>query len=121
MGDSDPRATFGHVARELGRRKLAFLFARERVAPDSIGPELKRAFGGAFIANEKFTIEQSEQALAAGEADAIAFGMRFLANPDLPRRLRDGAPLNEADPATMYGEGPHGYTDYPALDDAIAA
>ena len=121
MGDSDPRATFGHVARELGRRKLAFLFARESVAPDSIRPELKRAFGGPFIANEKFTIEQSEQALAAGEADAIAFGVKFLANPDLPRRLREGAPLNEADPATMYGEGPHGYTDYPALDDAIAA
>jgi 2,4-dienoyl-CoA reductase-like NADH-dependent reductase (Old Yellow Enzyme family) len=121
MGDSDPRATFGHVARELGRRKLAFLFAREKVGPDSLGPYLKQEFGGAFIANERFTIEQCEHALQSGEADAVAFGVRFLANPDLPKRLRLGAPLNEADPATMYGEGPHGYTDYPALDDAIAA
>ncbi len=115
MSDSDPAATFGHVARELGRRKLAFLFAREHRADDSLGPMLKRAFGGSFIANERYTIEQSEAALEHGEADAISFGVKFIANPDLPERLRRRAELNELDRANMYGGGAEGYTSYPAL------
>jgi NADPH2 dehydrogenase len=115
MKDSDPLATFSYVARELGRRKLAFLCARESVGPDSIGPQLKRAFGGAYIANEKFTLESAEAILAAGNADAVAFGKPFLANPDLPRRLALKAPLNEPVPATFYAQGATGYTDYPAL------
>ena len=115
MGDSDPAATFGYVARALGERGLAFLFAREHVAGDSLGPAIKRAFGGPFIANERFTIEQCEAALENGEADAISFGVKFIANPDLPARLRAGAPLNELDRATMYGGGAEGYTSYPAL------
>ena len=115
IGDSDPAATFGHVARELGRRKIAFLFAREHIGDDSLGPMLKQAFGGAFIANERYTIEQSEAALERGEADAISFGVKFIANPDLPERLRRGAALNELDRANMYGGGAEGYTSYPAL------
>ena len=115
MRDSDPAATFGHVARALGRRGLAFLFAREHRADDSLGPMLKREFGGAFIANERYTIEQSEAALEHGEADAISFGVKFIANPDLPARLRRGAALNELDRANMYGGGAEGYTSYPAL------
>ncbi len=115
MGDSNPEATFIHVATELGRRNLAFLFAREHVAGDSLGPKLKRAFNGPFIANERYTIEQSEQALQNNEADAISFGVKFIANPDLPARLRQGAPLNDLDRATMYGGGAEGYTSYPAL------
>ena len=118
MGDSDLGETFSYVARELGHRKLAFILARERVGEDSIGPRLKREFGGVFIANEKFSVEQSEQALASGDADAIAFGVKFLANPDLPHRLRTGAPLNEPVQATMYGGDAAGYTDYPALEAA---
>ena len=117
MGDSDLTATFTHVARELGRRRLAFLFAREHDAPDRIGPHLKAAFGGAFIANERFTLEQSAADLAEGRADAISYGLKFIANPDLPRRLRLGAPLNEVNPATLYGPDAEGYTDYPALAD----
>lgn len=115
MGDSDPLATFSHVARELGRRQIAFICAREAVGPGRIGPQLKAAFGGPFIANEKFTLATANEVLAAGDADAVAFGVAFLANPDLPERFRRQAPLNEPDPATFYAPGPRGYTDYPAL------
>jgi 2,4-dienoyl-CoA reductase-like NADH-dependent reductase (Old Yellow Enzyme family) len=77
---------------------------------------LKSAFGGSYIANEKFTRATASQALAAGEADAVAFGVLFLANPDLPERFRQNAPLNEPDPSTFYASGPKGYTDYPVLE-----
>ncbi|MBS2033823.1 alkene reductase [bacterium] len=115
MGDSDPIRTFGYVASQLGRRQIAFLAARERLGPDRIGPELKRLFGGAFIANEGFTKETAERVLQAGEAEAVAFGKSFIANPDLVERFRVGAELNSPDPSTFYAQGPHGYTDYPTL------
>jgi len=118
MGDSDRAATFGHVAQELGRRKIAFLCAREHVGPDSIGPQLKTAFGGVYIANEQFTRESAQQALDAGRADAVAFGKLFIANPDLPTRFLAGAALNAPHPETFYRGGASGYTDYPALDSA---
>ena len=120
MGDSDLPATFGHVARELGKRKIAFICARESVQAPRLGPQLKAAFGGVYIANEGFTRESAEQVLAAGEADAVAFGKLFIANPDLPRRFAARAPLNPWDAATFYGEGAAGYTDYPALAKAAA-
>jgi 2,4-dienoyl-CoA reductase-like NADH-dependent reductase (Old Yellow Enzyme family) len=116
MGDSNPRATFGYVARELGRRKIAFLCVREHAGEGRIGPELKKAFGGVYIANEAFTQETAERTLAAGEADAVAFGKLFLANPDLPERFRLHAPLNAPQPETFYAKGPQGYTDYPFLN-----
>ncbi len=115
IGDSDPLATFSYVARELGRRKLAFLCAREHIGDKRIGPELKRAFGGAYVANEKFTQATAERAIEAGEADAVAFGVQFIANPDLPRRFLEHAPLNDPDPTTFYAPGPKGYVDYPSL------
>ncbi|MCK9590118.1 MAG: alkene reductase [Terrimicrobiaceae bacterium] len=115
IGDANPLETFGYVARELGRRKIAFLCVRESTGENRIGPQLKAAFGGPFIANEKFTKESAEQALAAGEADAVAFGVPFIANPDLPERFLRNAPLNEPDPSTFYGSGSKGYTDYPML------
>src|SRR5271154_6487229 len=87
MGDSDLAATFGHVARELGKRKIAFICARESVKEPRLGPRLKAAFGGVYIANEGLSRESGERALAAGEADAVAFGKLFLANPDLPERF----------------------------------
>jgi 2,4-dienoyl-CoA reductase-like NADH-dependent reductase (Old Yellow Enzyme family) len=119
MGDSDRAATFGHVARELGKRGIAFISAREAVGPDSLGPQLKAGFGGVYIANEGFTRETAEQALAAGTADAIAFGKLFLANPDLPARFARRASLNEPVPATFYAPGPVGYVDYPGLEPAL--
>lgn len=116
MGDSDRLATFSYVARELGKRKIAFLCAREHAGEGRIGPQLKKAFGGVYIANEVFTLETAERALAAGEADAVAFGKSFIANPDLPERFRRHAPLNTPQPETFYGKGPQGYTDYPFLE-----
>jgi 2,4-dienoyl-CoA reductase-like NADH-dependent reductase (Old Yellow Enzyme family) len=115
MGDADPAALFGHVARELGRRQLAFVCAREHSGAGRLGPALKAAFGGVFIANERFSFDSAAQAVAAGEADAVAFGKLFIANPDLPRRMRRGAPFNEPDASGFYGGGAKGYTDYPSL------
>lgn len=113
--DSNPAATFGYLARELGRRKLAFLCSRETLDAPRLGPDLKRAFGGPFIANDSFTAENARAVLAAGEADAVAWGKLFIANPDLPRRLQLGAPLNTPDQTTFYGGDARGYTDYPVL------
>lgn len=120
MGDSNPLATFGYVASELAKRKIAFICAREYVGEERIGPELKKLFGGIYIANEKLTGETATKLLASGEADAAAFGQLFIANPDLPERLRTGAPLNTPQPETFYGKGPTGYTDYPSLSKKAA-
>jgi 2,4-dienoyl-CoA reductase-like NADH-dependent reductase (Old Yellow Enzyme family) len=115
MGDSDPLATFTYVARQAGERGLAFLCAREYVADDRIGPALKAAFGGAYIVNEKVDPDAAERLVADGEADAVAFGKLFISNPDLPQRLRTGAPLTPWRAETFYTPGPEGYTDYPTL------
>jgi 2,4-dienoyl-CoA reductase-like NADH-dependent reductase (Old Yellow Enzyme family) len=115
MGDSDRLGTFSHAARELGKRGVAFLCVRERLGSDRIGPQLKSAFGSVYIANEGFTFETAEQALAAGDADAVAFGKLFIANPDLPKRFARGAPLNQWNTDTFYSGGQHGYVDYPEL------
>ena len=112
--DSNPLETFGYVARELGKRKIAFIFAREYQGPDSIGPELKKEFGGVYIANEKFTKETAEEAINHGYADAVSFGVPFISNPDLPKRLLENLPLNETNFTTIYAQGAIGYTDYPA-------
>ncbi|MFT4433454.1 alkene reductase [Caballeronia sp. 15715] len=116
MGDTDRAATFGYVARELGKRKIAFIAARERVGEDSIGPLLKRAFGGVYVANEKFTKESAQEALDRGDADAVAWGQLFIANPDLVKRFESNAVLNAPVPETFYARGTEGYTDYPTLE-----
>jgi 2,4-dienoyl-CoA reductase-like NADH-dependent reductase (Old Yellow Enzyme family) len=139
MGDSDRLGTFSHVARELGRRKLGWIAAREALVeggtklvdsqgrpraianPDSIGPILKEIFGGPFIANEEFDQATAERFLADGRADAVAFGKLFIANPDLVQRFATGAPLNKWDTATFYSGGARGYIDYPALESDLAA
>jgi 2,4-dienoyl-CoA reductase-like NADH-dependent reductase (Old Yellow Enzyme family) len=115
MSDSNPLATFSYVVRELSHREIAFICARESVGPGRIGPQLRALFSGAYIGNEKFTRESAEEAIAAGEVDAIAFGKDFIANPDLPRRFALGAPLNPQRNESFYSPGPVGYTDYPAL------
>lgn len=118
MGDSNARETFGHIAREMRKRGIAFICAREYSGADALGPTLKQEFGGVFIANEKFTKETAEAAIAEGLADAVAFGQLFIANPDLPERFAKDAPLNTPDSSTFYSSGPKGYTDYPTLAQA---
>ena len=113
--DANRAETFGYVARELGKRGIAFICAREKEADDSLSPSLKQAFGGVFIANERFTKDQANAWLAEGKADAVAFGIPFIANPDLPARLAQDAELNTPHPETFYGKGPVGYLDYPTL------
>ncbi|TIH09702.1 alkene reductase [Pseudomonas leptonychotis] len=115
MGDADRSETFTYVARELGKRGIAFICAREKEADDSLSPSLKEAFGGVFIANERFTKAQANEWLQSGKADAVAFGIPFIANPDLPARLQQDAELNTPHPETFYGSGPVGYIDYPTL------
>jgi 2,4-dienoyl-CoA reductase-like NADH-dependent reductase (Old Yellow Enzyme family) len=120
MGDSNIASVFEYAARELGKRKLAFLCARENYQNPPLGPSLKQAFGGVYIANENFTADSAREAIRAGTADAVAFGKSAIANPDLVERFRSGAPLNAPDPATFYGDGPVGFTDYPFLETANA-
>ena len=115
MGDSNLAETFGYVARELGKRGIAFICTREKEGADSLGPQLKQIFGGVYIANEGFTQEQANAWLAEGKADAVAFGVPFIANPDLVKRLEQNAPLNEPRFETFYASGPEGYIDYPTL------
>jgi 2,4-dienoyl-CoA reductase-like NADH-dependent reductase (Old Yellow Enzyme family) len=121
MGDSAPGETFGYVARELGKRRIAFLFVRESRAAPRLGPRLKADFGGVFIANEGLGKADAEKLIESGEADAAAFGVNFIANPDLPWRFLLNAPLNAPRPESFYGCGladfTVGYTDYPRLHD----
>jgi 2,4-dienoyl-CoA reductase-like NADH-dependent reductase (Old Yellow Enzyme family) len=113
MKDSNRPVTFNYLAQELGKRKIAFLCAREYQAGDSIGANLKKTFGGVYIANEKFTRQTAEVAIREGTADAVAFGMKYISNPDLVRRFYENLPLNETDLNTLYASGAQGYTDYP--------
>ena len=118
MGDSDPEGTFGYVARALGERKIGFICSREKVGDDSLSAHIKRAFGGLYVENELFSKADAVRVLENKEADAVAFGKLYIANPDLVRRFREGAALNAPRPELFYAPGPEGYTDYPSLDAA---
>ncbi len=115
ISDSNRKATFTYLASELGKRKLAFIAAREHPGPDSIGPDLKQAFGGLYVANEALDQASGQRLLDEGKADAVAYGKLFIANPDLPERFAAGAELNAPVPSTFYSHGPEGYIDYPSL------
>ncbi len=115
MGDSNPLETFGHVARELGKKNIAFIFTREHQADDSLTPKLRELFSGVFIGNEKYTKDLAEEAIDSGLVDAVSFGVPFIANPDLVKRFETGAELNDPVPSTFYGPDEKGYTDYPTL------
>jgi N-ethylmaleimide reductase len=132
MADSDTGALFDYAATELGRRGLAYLHLVEpradqssdtnafhADAPDA-SSRFKPRFGGVLIAAGGFTGETAAREIESGNADAVAFGRLFIANPDLPERLRIGAPLNRYDRSTFYGGDEHGYTDYPALQQTAA-
>ncbi len=123
MHDSNPVATFGHVLKELQAHKLAYAHITQVTAQDvahgaaaGAGPrELRAYYPGNIVTAGGFTQESGNQAIAEGWADAIAFGVPFLSNPDLPERFRKNAPLNTPDENTFYASGPKGYTDYPAM------
>jgi N-ethylmaleimide reductase len=125
--DDDPLTTYSHAARELDTRKLAYLHlvnpaaaSLEKKTPaDPLAMEMlermRQAWRGILVLAGGFDAESAERWLLEGRADLIAFGRKFIANPDLPERLRAGAPLNTDDPTTYYGGGEKGYTDYPSL------
>ncbi|MBY0517315.1 MAG: alkene reductase [Bacteriovoracaceae bacterium] len=115
ISDSNPLKLFTYVASELGKRKIAFIFTREHESATSISKEIKKAFGGILIANEKFNKESAEKILERGEADAVSFGVPYISNPDLVKRFETNAPLNETNFNTLYSKGAEGYTDYPSL------
>ena len=75
-------------------------------------------YRGVLVGNMGYGADEAAEAIAAGKLDAVAFGTAFLANPDLPARIKAGAPLNAADPSTFYTPGAKGYTDYPTMDAA---
>jgi len=116
MGDSDLKTTFSYLARELGKRKLAYLCTREHEAADWITPHLKREFGGVVVGNEGFTKTSAEAAIARGDVDAVAFGKAIIANPDLVARFAANAPLSAWEMASFYTHDAAGYTDYPARE-----
>jgi N-ethylmaleimide reductase len=128
VDDSDPLALYTFVLKGLAARNVGFVHlieARVRAglvdqtddtAPQSVATLLRRLFPGPLIVSGGFTAETAEQALADGTADLVAFGRAFIANPDLPKRLALGAPLNAPERSTFYGGTERGYTDYPSLD-----
>jgi N-ethylmaleimide reductase len=124
MHDSNPLETFGCVLGELSRFGLAYAHITQVTAQDiahgaisGVGPrELRPFWNGRIVSAGGFTLETGNAALAEGWADAIAFGVPFLSNPDLPKRFRLGAPLNTPDETTFYASGSNGYTNYPFLD-----
>jgi N-ethylmaleimide reductase len=117
MRDSDPAATFTYAAGALAPLGLAYLHLHQGDdASRALTPALKRAFGGPVIVAGGYDGPRAEAVLEAGTADLVAFGVPYLANPDLPERLRDGTPLNAPDPTTFYGGDARGYLDYPTRD-----
>lgn len=121
MSDSHPLETFSFIASELSRRGLLYLHVTEPVgggAPagaERATPILRGKFKGTLIANGGYNAQSADAVISRGEADLVAFGVPFLANPDLPARYRSKAALNPADQATFYAGEEKGYIDYPAL------
>ncbi|HSS79199.1 MAG TPA: alkene reductase [Thermoanaerobaculia bacterium] len=128
MSDSDPVATFGHAAEALDRFGLAYLHVVEPVSgpmatpgAPAVAPAIRQRFHGPLILNGGFDLATADAAIAEGRADLISFGQLFLANPDLPERFAEGAPLNSPDYATFYTGGERGYIDYPVRTQVAAA
>jgi N-ethylmaleimide reductase len=131
MSDSNPAATFGYVTEQLDGLGIGYLHVIEprikgieEVAQGQApiaAQHLRPKFSRALIAAGGFTKDTADAILDAGDADLVAFGRRFISNPDLPDRFRHGLPLAPYDRATFYGGDARGYTDYPAHDLASAA
>ena len=119
MIDSDPVGLATWLARRLNDFDLAYLHLMrgdffQQQQGDVVTP-VREYYKGVLIGNMGYTADEAQSAIAAGKLDAVAFGTGFLANPDLPARIKAGAPLNKVDPATFYTPGPAGYTDYPTM------
>lgn len=112
MGDSNPEATFTYLASELGKRKLAFIFSRETQGPGYLGDKIREAFGGPYIVNQGLDKKMAETLIKEGRATAASWGMNFISNPDLARKLREDIPLTPTNMATIYANDEAGYTDY---------
>lgn len=115
MSDENPLQTYTRAAEAI--RGVAFMHLVEAGGAEAITPALIKAFGGPVIVNGGYDLARAEAALSAGAA-AVAFGVPYIANPDLLERFRRNAPLNKPDASTFYGGGERGYTDYPVLDRA---
>lgn len=126
MSDSDPKGTFTYLAGELAKLDIVYLHVAEPIAGPSalppsverVTPYLRKIFKGSLIANGGYDAALGEKAIASGEVDLVAYGVPFLANPDLPERFRRGASLTPPDFATFYATDrgdEAGYTDYPTL------
>lgn len=121
VSDSNPQPLFDHIADAVSAMDLVYLHVIEGATggPRDAAPfdysSLRRRFANTYMANNGYTLELSNLALDAGDADLIAFGQPFIANPDLVERLKRGAPLEAIDKATLYGGGAEGYSDYPKL------
>jgi N-ethylmaleimide reductase len=121
MSDSNPIETFSYVADQLNRLGVGYLHVTEPIAGPApagtvrVTPLLRDKFDGAMVVNGGYDAHSGDAAIARGEADLVAFGVPFLANPDLPARYRKNAVLNPADQATFYAGEEKGYIDYPAL------
>jgi len=122
--DSDALTTFGYVARQLSEKKIGYLHVMEPTQADiatgtvqitHTTAALRPLFSGTIITNGGYDRLKGDAVLEEGSADLVSFGVPFLANPDLPQRYRIDAPLNKPIPATFYGQGEKGYTDYPVL------
>jgi N-ethylmaleimide reductase len=125
MADSDPQAHFDYIVRELGKRGLGYVHVSQGdITPKPLTIDyraLRSRFPGTYMTNKGYDLARATQALADGDADLVAFGVPFIANPDLVRRYRQGLPLNTPDPATFYGGDEAGYTDYPFAGDHAPA
>lgn len=117
--DVEAQASSLHLAREQKRIGIAYMQLAE--ADDGLRRALRDAYDGAIIASGDWTAQEADALIERGEADAVAFGRAFVANPDLVERLKAGAPLAEPDPDTLTGGDEKGYTDYPSLDETPRA
>jgi N-ethylmaleimide reductase len=126
ISESDPKATYDALLTALAAHDLLYVHVLDSspYAGYDVIAQARDRYPGTLIANEGFSqewdVDGAAERVADGRVDLVAYGRRFIANPDLPRRLQEGAPLNEPDESTFYGGGAEGYTDYPTLDEVAA-